>query len=133
MFPEPARIPESREGAPDRGHKLRSRPLRRRHRRGTVPEVALAARAVAQFAARAVAHVAFTGITQFIDVGTGLPAAPAVGASRGGLPPGQLASSKSQMDTAGRPVKAARLAPGTIFAAGVTTAGSVSGGSARSG
>lgn len=44
------------------------------------PEVALVARANRQFVARAVAHVAFRGITQFIDVGTGLPAMPSVDA-----------------------------------------------------
>ena len=44
------------------------------------PEVALLARANRQFVARAVAHVAFQGITQFIDVGTGLPATPSVDA-----------------------------------------------------
>ena len=44
------------------------------------PEVALVARANRQFVARAVAHVAFKGITQFIDVGAGLPATPGVDA-----------------------------------------------------
>jgi hypothetical protein len=44
------------------------------------PEVALVARANRQFVGRTVAHVAFRGISQFIDVGAGLPAAPTVGA-----------------------------------------------------
>ena len=42
------------------------------------PEVAQVARANRQFVLRAVAHVADQGITQFIDVGAGLPTSPAV-------------------------------------------------------
>jgi hypothetical protein len=42
------------------------------------PEVALVARANREFVTRAVRHVAGRGITQFIDIGAGLPASPAV-------------------------------------------------------
>jgi O-methyltransferase involved in polyketide biosynthesis len=42
------------------------------------PEIALVARANRDFVTRAVRHVAGQGITQFIDVGAGLPASPAV-------------------------------------------------------
>ena len=42
------------------------------------PEVTLVARANRDFVTRAVRHVAGQGIVQFIDVGAGLPAAPAV-------------------------------------------------------
>jgi S-adenosyl methyltransferase len=52
------------------------------------PEVALLARANRQFVTRAVAHVAFQGITQFIDIGTGLPAAPSTGAIASTAQPG---------------------------------------------
>jgi hypothetical protein len=52
------------------------------------PEVALVAQANRQFVARAVAHVAFKGITQFIDVGTGLPATPSVDAVASKAQPG---------------------------------------------
>ena len=42
------------------------------------PQVARVARANRKFVIRAVAHVAARGITQFLDIGTGLPASPAV-------------------------------------------------------
>lgn len=42
------------------------------------PQVAEVARANREFVIRAVEHVAARGITQFLDVGTGLPASPAV-------------------------------------------------------
>jgi hypothetical protein len=42
------------------------------------PEIALVAKANRAFVVRAVAYVAAQGITQFIDVGTGLPASPSV-------------------------------------------------------
>jgi S-adenosyl methyltransferase len=42
------------------------------------PEIAELARANRQFVTRAVRHVAARGVTQYIDVGTGLPASPAV-------------------------------------------------------
>jgi O-methyltransferase involved in polyketide biosynthesis len=42
------------------------------------PEVALLARANREFVTRAVRHVAGQGVHQFIDVGAGLPASPAV-------------------------------------------------------
>lgn len=42
------------------------------------PQVAHAARANRDFVARAVAHVAAQGVTQFLDIGAGLPASPAV-------------------------------------------------------
>jgi hypothetical protein len=52
------------------------------------PEVALLAQANRQFLARAVAHVASKGISQFIDVGAGLPAAPTVDATARKAQPG---------------------------------------------
>jgi O-methyltransferase involved in polyketide biosynthesis len=42
------------------------------------PEVALVARANREFVTRAIRHVARQGIVQFIDIGAGLPASPAV-------------------------------------------------------
>lgn len=42
------------------------------------PQVAHVARANREFVIRAVAHVAARGITQFIDIGAGLPSAPSV-------------------------------------------------------
>jgi O-methyltransferase involved in polyketide biosynthesis len=42
------------------------------------PEVALVARANREFVTRAVRHIAEQGVHQFIDVGAGLPASPAV-------------------------------------------------------
>ena len=42
------------------------------------PEVAQVARDNREFVIRAVAHVAAAGISQYIDIGTGLPAAPAI-------------------------------------------------------
>jgi O-methyltransferase involved in polyketide biosynthesis len=42
------------------------------------PEVAVTAQANRDFVTRAVRHVATQGITQYIDIGTGLPASPAV-------------------------------------------------------
>ena len=42
------------------------------------PEIAEVARANRQFVVRAVAHVATAGITQFIDIGTGLPTPPSI-------------------------------------------------------
>jgi hypothetical protein len=53
-----------------------------RHAADTVladfPEVAQVARANREFVTRAVAHVATQGITQYLDIGAGLPAWPAV-------------------------------------------------------
>ena len=42
------------------------------------PEVALVARANREFVTRAIRHVARQGIVQFVDIGAGLPASPAV-------------------------------------------------------
>jgi O-methyltransferase involved in polyketide biosynthesis len=42
------------------------------------PEIALVARASRQFVTRAVGHVSAQGITQYIDIGSGLPLSPAV-------------------------------------------------------
>jgi O-methyltransferase involved in polyketide biosynthesis len=42
------------------------------------PEIALVARASRQFVTRAVGHVGAQGITQYIDIGAGLPLSPAV-------------------------------------------------------
>jgi O-methyltransferase involved in polyketide biosynthesis len=42
------------------------------------PQVAQAARANRDFVARAVAHVAAQGVSQYLDIGAGLPASPAV-------------------------------------------------------
>jgi O-methyltransferase involved in polyketide biosynthesis len=42
------------------------------------PQVAQVARANRDFVARAVAHVAAQGVSQFLDIGAGLPASPAV-------------------------------------------------------
>lgn len=46
--------------------------------RSEFPQVAYAARANRDFVIRAVRHVAAQGITQYLDIGTGLPVSPAV-------------------------------------------------------